>query len=227
SVEIIGQDTASDNTAFSIPIYLIFPEQMTEFFGAVPREDFSQLGSCVITDNEGKVTDVLQRNLVSSDPAGCNGAPILNPYSEVYGHSDFNMRMLSTLYAAAYFQTNYSMNWFDVSNIYIAGRGYTPEAADGFEFESFSDSNGLTYSAMRPTVFDEFDEEYYVGIQMIRDANAMQAELAQYLEDHNGVKDSDYYSIENDLDNLIEQMRLTNQANEIFEGYNVFLPSTL
>jgi hypothetical protein len=224
-VEIIGQDTSSDSTAFSIPIYLIFDEELTTFFGALPREDFEYLGNCVLTDDEGNITDIHQTTFVNTNPTECEDAPRLNPYTEVYGHSDFNMRLLSILYGAAYFQTNYDMNWFDLSNIYIAGRGYTPEPADGYVFETFED-DGLVYVAMMPDVLEEDEnEDIYVGVQLIRQANEYAA-IAADIEAADGTT-SDYWDYYWRTQNVIESMRLINQANEIFEGFNVFMPFTL
>ena len=229
TVEIIGQDTSSDNTAFSIPIYLIFPEELTAFFGALPREDFNVLSSCAVMDGDGKVDSIVQRNLINPAPLACDdeNAQQLNPYTSVYGHSDFNMRLLSILYGSAYFQSNYDMSWFDLSNVYIYGRGYTPEPAEGFVFETFEDDNGLIYSAMIPEVIDEdTDENIYVGAQLVRRAQELHDAREAELE-ASGEQTSEYWTFEGDLGNLLESMRLLNQANEIFEGYNVFLPLTL
>ena len=229
TVDIIGQDTSSDSTAFSIPIYLIFPEELTAFFGALPREDFNVLGSCVTMDGDGKVDSIAQQNLISDPPAICDDedSMMLNPYTSVYGLSDFNMRLLSILYGSAYFQSNYDMNWFDLSNIYIFGRGYTPTPAEGFVFETFEADNGLVYAAMIPeTIEDDVDENIYVGVQLVRRAQELR-DLRD--EEYEATDDftSEYWGYEGDLGNLLESMRLLNQANEIFEGYNVFLPMTL
>ncbi len=229
TVDIIGQDTSSDSTAFSIPIYLIFPEQMTSFFGAMPREDFDTIGNCVVM-NDGKAESVVQRNLVTGAPAECDdeNAEVLNPFTSVYGRSDFNMRLLSILYGSAYFQTNYDMSWFDLSNVYIFGRGYTPELGEDFDFETFTDDNGLVYAAAIPNqIDDDVEEGIYVGVELVRRANELQTLRDEALEANDGVRDSEYYGFDGDLGNLVESMRLLNQANEIFEGYNVFMPSTL
>jgi hypothetical protein len=229
-VEIIGQDTSSDSTAFSIPIYLIFPDELTQFFGAIPREDFNQVGGCVVGDGERGNARVVLRNLVTDDPDECNGAVELNPYSEIFGNSDFNMRLLSILYASAYFQTNYSNNWFDASNVYILGRGYTLEPGEGFTYETYTHDNGVQYAAVReePAEGEELDEDaldLLPGIQFVRQMQSLRAERdAEY--ELNG-ESSLYWDTHYNLEGLLEDVRLLNQANSLFEGWNVFMPFSL
>jgi len=250
SVEIVGSDTSSDSQAFSIPYYLVFDDDMTRFFGALPREDMEIIGSCAMVNGRGKVEEVIQRNLVNTDPSDCDDAMVLNPYAGAYGNGDFNMRLLSLLYAAAYFQTNYEMTWFDRSNVYIVGRGHTPTPADDWVIERFVEDNGLQYIAAFPeellpptddegNVLDvdpdtgepvdlaEIEDELltWPGVQMIRRANHWQ-QLRDAEEEENGLTE-DYYRYNGELGSLVEMIRLQSQANELFEGYNVFLPFTL
>jgi hypothetical protein len=228
TVNILGQDTASDSTAFSIPPYLIFADELTAFFGALPREDFDILGACVQKGNGRDGARVYQRGLISGAPSGCAGSVALNPYSNVYGNADFNMRLLSVLYGSAYFQTNYSMNWFDQSNVYILGRGYNLEPGEGFIFETFTDDNGLQYAAMLPEEVDPgVDENVFVGVQLVREANAFYEEREAILVETGGNRTGDYWEVHNNLENTIETMRLLNQSNSLFEGWNVFIPFTL
>ena len=230
TVDVIGQDTSSDSTAFSIPIYLIFPDQMTSFFGALPGENFDVIGNCVVMDDDGKADTVVQRNLISDPPEACEGddAVTLNPYTAAYGNADFNMRLLSMLYGSAYFQSNYDMSWFDRSNVYIHGRGHTPVPADGFHFVQYEDDGGLIFSALMPDELDEDEEPTtWVGNELINRANELQSMRDAELEANDGEFTDEYYEYNGERGNLVESMRLLNQANEIFEGYNVFLPMTL
>ena len=136
------------------------------------------------------------------------------------------MRLLSTLYASAYFQTNYSPEWFDLSNIYILGRGYNIEPGDGYTLAVYEHDDGVQYAAMAPeTMSIDEDEDVFVGMQFIHDAQALRDRRDAEFE-ANG-EEGDYWSFYYDLNNLLEDMRFLSQANELFEGYNVFLPSTL
>lgn len=226
--DIMGADTASDSTAYSIPMYLIFDDELNTFFGALPREDFDIIGNCVVKNGgEGRDSNqVLSRNLASGAPQACNSSTSLNPYTEVYGNSDFNMRQLSILYGSAYFQSNYSPSWFDLSNVYILGRGYNIDPGEGFTFTTFEHDNGVQYAAVIPEVIEAgIDENIYIGAQLIYRANEL-TELRDAEFEVNG-ESSQYWSYHWDVENLVESMRLLGQANSLFEGYNVYLPFTL
>jgi hypothetical protein len=228
-VDVVGSDTSSDFNAFSIPIFLVFEDEMATFFGALPREDYSVIGGCAQVDEQGRLVEFGQRNLVSDPPRACNGGVPVNPYSERYGNGDFNMRLLSILYGAGYFQTNYDMEWFDRSTVHILGRNYEPNVPAGYTLETFEEDNGNIYGSIVPDSLTEEEVMGWPGVQMIRRAHALR-DAREAVRDPNVERNgqsAEFFRIDNELSSLVEMMRLVNQANRLFDGYNVFDPGLL
>ena len=169
SVEIVGADTSSDNTAFYIPPYLAYPDLVGNYFGAVFSEQFGNFGLCVTQDENGE-HQIDNIDLIRSSSYRCDGA-IMNPYTGAYGNRDFNMKFYTILFAASNFSANFDYDWLDHSSVYVWGRGEQPdiyveetevdpeegsgegdeEAEDtdpeGFEWLTYTDDHGITYAA--------------------------------------------------------------------------------
>lgn len=149
SVSVIGADTASDNTAYFIPPYLAFPDDVGNFFGAVMAEEFENYALCVTKDADGEsVVDDIE--MIRSANYRCEGE-LMNPYTTVYGNRDYNMQIYAALFSAATFSGSLDYTWLNHSSVYVWGRGETPEFINDteteFEWVTYTDAQGMTYAA--------------------------------------------------------------------------------
>ena len=149
SVSVVGADTASDNTAFYIPPYLAFPDDVANYFGALMAEEFEGYGLCVTKDEDGEaVVDDIE--MIRSSGYRCEGQ-LMNPYTAVYGNRDYNMQLYATLFAAATFSGSLDYSWLNHSSVYVWGRGETPEFINDtdteFDWVTYTDEMGMTYAA--------------------------------------------------------------------------------
>ena len=149
SVNVVGADTASDNTAFYIPPYLAFPDDVANYFGALMSEEFDNFGLCVTRGDDGEavVNDI---EMIRSSSYRCEGQ-VMNPYTAVYGNRDYNMQLYATLFAAATFSGSLDYSWLNHSSVYVWGRGETPafinDTDTEFEWVTYTDELGMTYAA--------------------------------------------------------------------------------
>ena len=148
-VSVVGADTASDNTAYNIPPYLAFPDDVGNYFGALMSEEFENYGLCVTRDADGQ-TVVNDIEMIRSANYRCEGQ-LMNPYTAVYGNRDYNMQLYSSLFAAATFSSSLDYTWLNHSSVYVWGRGETPEFINDTETEfawvTYTDELGMTYAA--------------------------------------------------------------------------------
>jgi hypothetical protein len=148
-VSVVGADTSSDNTAYNIPPYLAFPDDVGNYFGALMSEDFENYGLCVTRDADGQ-TVVNDIEMIRSSNYRCEGQ-LMNPYTTIYGNRDYNMQLYSSLFAAATFSSSLDYTWLNHSSVYVWGRGETPEFINDteteFEWVTFTDEMGMTYAA--------------------------------------------------------------------------------
>jgi hypothetical protein len=178
SVDVVGVDTSSDSSSFFIPPYLVFEEDMTNFFGAMLTEDFNDIGWCVRTE-DGQTIAEPQDLIRGNGDEGCSlsGGTPLNPFTAAYGNRDYNMQYLSPVMATANFDSTLDTDWFDNAGIYIFGTGdqpeiFTPEGeTPEFEWITFTDDSGTTYASKAPTSYDPTDRSSAntrVGYEMIQ-----------------------------------------------------------
>ena len=178
SVEVLGADTISDNSAFWLPPYTIFPTDLNRMFGGIINEDFRNLGYCVVDDGTGEL-DVQSIEVIRSsiedpvDVCDTRGGTILNPYRAGFGRGDFNIQLFSAQYAAAFFQATLDKDWMDRSSIYLGTRGELPELSVDSDSEVFAyeDRNGVVFAAIQPSNFNPDDRSSgntYPGRDMIQ-----------------------------------------------------------
>jgi len=150
SVDVIGADTDSDNTAFYIPPYLAFPDDVGNWFGAIMAEQVDNMGMCATRNAETGGYEFSAIQMLRPSTYRCNGLYV-NPYTAVYGNSDYNMRLYATLFAASSFSANLDYGWLDHSSVYVWGRGETPEVINDrdeqYDWVTYTDERGTTYAA--------------------------------------------------------------------------------
>jgi hypothetical protein len=179
---------------------LVYDEELYRLFSGLITENFEQnIGLCVeVDENDAVITTDLGCPERCGGQCAANWKPmelarrsanvpcpsvdgtrykVINPYTRAFGNADFNMRYMSALYAAAFFQGNMNYDWIDTAGIYIKGRADTPELTDALaaDYESweFTDnqgvSNGLTYVAYCPLGYLPNDDDQFPrpGCEMI------------------------------------------------------------
>ncbi len=171
SVDVLGQDSASNNQSFFIPPMLVFADELYRLFSGLITENVKQnIGICVEVDADGDVVKTndgcpdtcsagcavswkpmdLVRGSASAacPPEGTKRFAVVNPYTRAYGNGDFNMRYLGAVFAASAFQGNMNYDWIDTAGIYVKGRADTPELnpelAGVYEEWEFTDSIGVS-----------------------------------------------------------------------------------
>ena len=178
-VEVVGADTDSNQSGFVIPPYIVFSDDLTKFMGGIITENFDDVGRCVSRNEDGTVTIEPIPAIRGAGPSCAAGQQILNPYADIYGRSDFNMRTLGTLYPTAYFQSTYSSRWLDSAAIYVVARDTTGELPAGFEWFTYTSDLGIQYATKIPTGFDPTDrasDKIRIGYDMLAKMNTLQIE---------------------------------------------------
>jgi hypothetical protein len=171
SVDVLGQDSASNNQSFFIPPMLVFADELYRLFSGLITENVKQnIGVCVEVDANGEVVKTntgcpdtcsagcavnwkpmeLVRGTASAacPPEGTTRFAVVNPYTSAYGNGDFNMRYLGAVFAASAFQGNMNYDWIDTAGLYVKGRADTPalnpELAGSYEEWEFTDTVGVS-----------------------------------------------------------------------------------
>ena len=178
-VEVVGTDTDSNQSGFIIPPYIVFADDLTKFMGGVITENFDDVGRCVTRNADGTIAVDPIPAIRGAGPSCAAGQQILNPYANIYGRSDFNMRTLGTLYPTAYFQATYSSRWLDSAAIYIVSRDTTGDLPPGFEWFTYTSDLGMQYATKIPTGFDPADrasDKIRIGYDMLAKMNTLQIE---------------------------------------------------
>ncbi len=177
SIDLIGVDTDSDSSSYFIPPYLVFEEDMTNFFGALITGDFNDIGHCV-TEEDGEWVAQPIDLIRGTNDQGClaDGGTPLNPYTNVYGNRDYNMQYFAPVVATANFDATLDTDWFDNAGIYVWGTGDQPgiydegSGAPAFEWMTYTDDLGTTYAARAPAGYDITDRSAVnarVGYEMV------------------------------------------------------------
>jgi len=178
-VEVVGTDTDSNQSGFVIPPYIVFADDLTKFMGGVITENFDDVGRCVTRNADGTIAIEPIPAIRGTGPSCAAGQQILNPYSAIYGRSDFNMRTLGTLYPTAYFQATYSSRWLDSAAIYVVSRDTTGDLPAGFEWFTYTSDLGIQYATKVPTGFDPTDrasDKIRIGYDMLAKMDTLQIE---------------------------------------------------
>jgi hypothetical protein len=178
-VEVVGTDTASNQSGFVIPPYIVFADDLTKFMGGVITENFDDVGRCVTRNADGTIAVDPIPAIRGTGPSCAAGQQVLNPYADIYNRSDFNMRTLGTIYPTAYFQSTYSSRWLDSAAIYIVSRDTTGDLPAGFQWFTYTSDLGIQYATKIPTGFDPTDrasDKIRIGYDMLAKMNTLQIE---------------------------------------------------
>lgn len=183
-VDVVGVDTDSDSSAYYIPPYLAFGEDMDAFFGGMIAEDTNTVGQCVRVVDGERVIENLDM-IRPSTALGCeaDGGTLMNPYTAAYGNRDYNMQVFGMIFAASEFTAQFDTGWLDNSAVYIWGRGEQPELLPGngpeFDWLTYTDETGTTYaSRYRANLSAEADEQVTnVGRLLVQKLIDLQVQL--------------------------------------------------
>jgi hypothetical protein len=163
-VEVLGADTISDNSAFWLPPYVLFADELNRFMGGLINENLSEIGWCMQPGQTRPEAIVpIRSNLTNSlPPCVTDGGTLLNPYRAGFGRRDFNIQIQAAVYAAAFFQATLDKSWMDASGVYMWQRGEMPAIFDAennpnFRYELYEDTTGITYAAVVPANWDASD----------------------------------------------------------------------
>lgn len=229
STNFIGVDASSDITAFSIPITLLYNQEMYRWFGSLINGDMSEIGH-LVDESNGKM-EVTRQNPLAGNllQTSYRSRQKLNPYSSVYGNRSFNLEYFAMLYGLAWFQDRFDRSFNSVANVRVLGRGDNFELPEGWESITWTDlTTGVTYIAGRSD-FDIQRGTYPAGWNMLQTAKELEAEWlaascpnnATSLQDCNQVVNGEYYQMESHRE-MVDLMAL---SNAIFYDWNVqYLP---
>lgn len=186
-VDVIGVDTQSDATAFFLAPYLVFEDELINYFGGIISEDLQQVGWCVKSENGRRFMEPIPM-IRGNNYAGCEGegGRVMNPHTNVFGNRDFNMQLFAIQFAAAQFPALFDMDWLDRSAVYIWGRAEQPaiftqdQDNPNFEWITYTDGQGLTYAARIRSDYDFTDtspRNANPGMRIVQRMIDMQVEL--------------------------------------------------
>jgi hypothetical protein len=186
-VDVIGVDTQSDATAFFLAPYLVFEDELINYFGAIISEDLTQVGWCVKNEDGRRFVEPIEMIRGNNDP-GCEGSGgrLMNPHTNVFGNRDFNMQLFGIIFAAAQFPALFDMDWLDRSAVYIWGRAeqpaiYTEDMENpDFEWLTYTTVNGMTYAARYRSDHDFSDRSprnANPGLNIVQSMIDLQVEL--------------------------------------------------
>ena len=211
----VGIDTSSDITAYSIPIYMFFENELSQWFGGIITGDydsFAPLAEVVIKDGEETVNVNFRDPLASPfEQVRYNNLPKINPYPGTYGNRGFNDQMFSAVYSLAFFQYNYDKTFNYASNVFFLGSGDGFVVAEDVELSTYEDPfSGMIYAAVNYSDQTAQGSIYPVGQRLIEQANEFKA-----IYEATGS-----FTAKNDLLNLREQMDIIMMTNDIFGDFN-------
>lgn len=220
--QFIGVDGASDITAFSIPVTLLYNDELFRWFGALINGDMNEIGPTVVMGEDEKMGIELQNPLVSGfGLAAYRNATKINPYSD---GRDFNMPIFGMAYGLGMFQDRYDRTFNALSAVYIKGRGETVEVPDGWETIEWTDpTTGKIYMSVR-SEFHADNDSYPAGWNMIAKAIDLEnrwrdvtcTERNGETICNNSSNNSEYFSMQNHR----EQLDILVMTNRVFDNYN-------
>lgn len=231
-VDVVGADTSSDASAFFIPAFLVFGDDLTRFFGSLINEDFSNVGWCA-TQSPGQDRLTVRPIDVIRTGRACTSGRLLNPYTHLFGNRDFNMRLFTTVYAASELSSNLDLDWINRSAIFLLGRGEQPDSCvfNGGEDDpdcnaqmiSYTDKDGFTYVAMAPRFTTAATgaripvdplgsrDDWHSGWQMVQRAIDLQVEVDNIRAEEG--ETGEFFRTRNRLHSHVEMMRFALETN--------------
>ncbi len=178
SATVLGVDTDTDFTAYSLPYYLIFDQVLESVIGATWMNNPEEFGAVlngdqliarpVLNIEAGEINfDPLTGMLVRPNgfPEGMADARVVRPY-----HS-WSQRYYPMLYGMLSFTSNYSLQFVDNNHIFRMGTGEEVVPGEGFEVVTCSDPIlGHSYGAFART---ELVPRQSTAYEMIMECNEL------------------------------------------------------
>jgi hypothetical protein len=229
TTNFIGVDASSDITAFSIPVTLLYNQEMYRWFGALINGDMSEIGPIVEPGQDGKMTFRSQNPLASNFLRGSYASrQKLNPYSSVYGNRSFNVEYFAMLYGLAWFQDRFDRSFNSVANVRVVGRGDSYDLPEGWQSITWTDpTSGVTYIAGRSD-FDAARGTYPTGWNMLAKAKELETQWRDTAcpDNETDLADCDVVNAEYfEMSNQRETIDIMALANATFYDWNVqYLP---
>ena len=192
TTNFIGVDSSSDVTQFSIPVTLLYGDEMYRWFGATINSDLGEIGPLAEADEDGKMQVKMQNPLASASLRGSYAnKEKINPYSSVYGNRSFNMELFAMVYGLSWFQDRFDRSFNSQASVLVLGRGESYELPEGWQTVEWTDpQTGITYAAAR----SEYDAErgtYPTGWNMVQKAKDLEAKWREVSCERNATDLSD------------------------------------
>lgn len=223
NTNFIGVDGASDITAFSIPVTLLYDDQLYRWFGALINGDMHEIGPVVVMDENEKMGIEPQNPLATAlSRFQIRDRVKINPYSD---GNEFNMPIFAMAYGLGMFQDRYDRSFNSSAAVYLTGRGETPDLPEDMNSIEWTDpSTGLTYMAIRSD-FDADNGVYATGWNMIEKAIDLENKWRAItctegndgeLDCSNASNNAEYFAMQNHR----EQIDILVMTNRVFDNYN-------
>jgi hypothetical protein len=202
---VLGVETASDFTSYSIPYYLVFEDETTRLMTGIYARDYKAMAP--------RLDNGTLKNYPAVDINGNNAAPAGVPIDL---DLNFTQQIYAQLYSMAFFTASYNLHYADQAQIFRLGNGEAVTPGEGFRLESFTDpSTGHSYGCFVRTT----GETNTLAAKLILRAKRLAEQIAQ-LRAQNPAPDSQAF---NTLRNLEYQMNdLVSDVNIIRDLYTVF-----
>jgi hypothetical protein len=218
SLEVRGADVGADFLSYSIPVYLVFEDEMTTLFNSLWLSDNSAIAPNVIEAGDGKL--VLERRLFA--PINLTSGAIMDAETgfiteavmdnsvsresvatiDVIG--GFTYQYLPFMYGMAFFDSNFNMHFHDQNKIFRIDSGEVVAPGEGFELVQFCDPfsyGGECYGALYETGTDDPP----ASVRLIR---STEAAYEDFLDGNTRAQ----FAVEN----YIERMNMMRGFYEIF-----------
>ena len=152
----IAANTQADFRSFSIPYFLMFPDDLTGLFNGVFSRDYSQYAPRVVDGRVMREPLLALQTSASNvfDPltGGSLDRAAMAGGTPIDLSTNFTQRLYALIYSSALFSSNFSLSYIDQERIFRLGSGETLSAGEGFEGISFTDpTTGIAYGALRRT----------------------------------------------------------------------------
>lgn len=126
---VLGVETASDFTSYSIPYYLVFEEEVTRLMNGLFAKDYKNIAPRLNAAGQLAMYPAVDIN-------GNNAAPAGTPIDL---ETNFTQQIYAILYSMGFFTSSYSLHYPDQAQIFRLGGAEAVTPGEGYRVESFTD----------------------------------------------------------------------------------------
>jgi hypothetical protein len=167
----IGVDSSSDIQSYSLPITLLYDDELYRWFGAIMNDDLTEIGPIIVEDEQGNRGFEFQNPTARSlQRASYRNKDKVNPYPAAYGNSSLNNELWAMVTGLAWFQDRFDTSFNALALVMVKGRGESIELAPGWESIEWTDPvTAKTYVAFKGD-FQQARGLYPIGWNMVKQA---------------------------------------------------------